>query len=75
MASPLEAVEAHSLRRSLRWQVRGLHRGWLMLRTLSLLLLALWVPLLVAGSSDPGILLELDRENFSLRARDLGQSR
>jgi hypothetical protein len=42
-----------------------------MLRTLLLLLLVLLVPLLIAGSSDPGILLELDRENFSLQARDL----
>ncbi len=43
-----------------------------MLRTLLLLMLALLVPLLVAGSPDPGIVLELDREDFSLRARDLG---
>ena len=41
-------------------------------RTLLLLMLAPLVPLLVAGSPDPGIVLELDRENFSLRARDLG---
>jgi len=43
-----------------------------MLRVLSLLLLALSVSMLVAGSSDPGILLELDRESFALTARDLG---
>lgn len=34
----------------------------------SLLLLA---PLLMAGTSDPGLLLELDRESFSLTATDL----
>ena len=40
-------------------------RGLPMLRTLLLL-----VPLLVAGSSDPGIVLELDRENFVIHVRD-----
>ena len=34
-------------------------------------LLALLLPLLTAGTSDPGLLLELDLERFSLTARDL----
>lgn len=37
------------------------------LRWLCLLLL----PALMAGAGDPGLVLELDRERFSLRARDL----
>ena len=41
-----------------------------MLRKLLLLLMAL-VPLLVAGSADRGVVLELDRERFELTARDL----
>lgn len=40
----------------------------LLLRLLPLLLLT---PLLLAGSADPGLLLELDRERFTLTARDL----
>jgi hypothetical protein len=36
-----------------------------------LLLLLLVAPLLLAGSRDPGVVLELDREAFVLRARDL----
>lgn len=39
-----------------------------MLRSLPLLLC---LPLLLAGSPDPGVLLELDRERFEVRARDL----
>jgi hypothetical protein len=31
----------------------------------------LCVPWLVAGSADPGVLLELDRQTFEVRARDL----
>jgi len=42
-----------------------------MLRRLLLLLLAPLVLVLVAGSPDPGIVLELDREGFFLQARDL----
>lgn len=42
-----------------------------MLRML-LLLLTPVVCLLLAGSSDPGIVLELDREGFYIQARDLG---
>ena len=36
-----------------------------------LLALALCVPWLTGGSPDPGLLLEIDRERFELRARDL----
>ena len=35
------------------------------------LALLLCVPLLIAGSGDPGVLLELDRGTFEVRARDL----
>jgi hypothetical protein len=31
----------------------------------------LLIPWLIAGTSDPGVLLELDREHFEVRARDL----
>jgi len=37
------------------------------------LLLLLLLPMLLAGTSDPGLLLELDRERFSLTVRDLRQ--
>jgi hypothetical protein len=40
-------------------------------RRLLPLLLLLLVPPLAGGSRDPGLLLELDRETFSLTARDL----
>ena len=42
-------------------------------RKLLLLLLTFFVYPLIAGSSDPGILLELDRGRFSLQARDLAE--
>ena len=43
-----------------------------MRRTLTLwMALVATLPWLLAGSADPGLLLELDREDFSLRARDL----
>lgn len=38
---------------------------------LQLLLLLLLSPLLLASDADPGLLLELDREHFTLTARDL----
>ena len=41
------------------------------MRTLRLLLLMVLLPMLTAGARDPGLLLELDRESYSLTARDL----
>ncbi len=41
------------------------------MRTLRWLFLMALLPMLCAGTSDPGLLLELDRESFSLTAHDL----
>lgn len=41
------------------------------MRTLQLFTLLLVSPLLLAGASERGVLLELDRESYSLTARDL----
>jgi hypothetical protein len=41
------------------------------MRTVGLLSLLLLMPLLLAGARDRGVVLELDREHFSLTARDL----
>ena len=43
----------------------------LLMRRPRWILLVLLIPVLTAGSRDPGLLLELDRESFSLTARDL----
>ena len=44
-----------------------------MLRALAVLGLAALTPWLLGGSADPGVLLELERESFTLRAVDLAQ--
>jgi hypothetical protein len=44
-----------------------------MLRALAVVGLAALTPWLLGGTADPGVLLELERESFTLRAVDLAQ--